>query len=189
MRAEWISLGAVFLSLTACGTLENMGQTLDIQVDGPVMRMDGIINSQSLGNFVDVLDDNPGVTTVELGRIEGSLDGEVVAEMGYIIRDAGLATRMRGSSQVFSGGVDLFLGGVDRRVAPGAIVGVHEWETGFGRARDFARDDPAHEPTRGYIEDMLGTDAFYWFTLEAAAFDEVHVMSRQEMLRYGVVTQ
>ncbi len=187
MRAELACVA--LLGLVGCGTLENMSQTLDLQVDGQVLRLDGIINSRSLGDFVDALDENPDVRIVELGQIEGSLDGEVVAEMGYTIRDAGLATRLESGAQVFSGGVDLFLGGVDRRVAPGAILGVHEWESGLGRARDYPRDDPEHEPTRGYIEDMLGTDAFYWFTINAASFEEVHVMTREEMLRYGVVTQ
>lgn len=177
------------VALSACGTLENMGQTLDMQTDGQVLRLDGVINSRSLGDFVDVLNDNPGLRAIELGQIDGSIDGEVVAEMGYIIRDEGLATRAGAGAEIYSGGVDLFLAGVDRRAAPGAVLGVHEWETGFGRARDYPRGHRAHEPTRGYIEDMLGTDAFYWFTLDAAAFDEVHVLSREDMLRFGVVTQ
>lgn len=124
-----------------------------------------------------------------LGKIDGSLDDEVVAEMGYTLRERGLATRMMANSEVFSGGVDLFLAGVDRVASPGAVVGVHEWQTGFGSARDYPRGAKQHEPTRGYIEDMLGTDAFYWFTVEAAAFDEVHVMTRREMIEYGVVTR
>ncbi|WP_107844462.1 alpha/beta hydrolase [Litoreibacter ponti] len=178
------------LALVAgCGTVENMSQTLDMRVDGEVLRLDGVINSRALRQFVSVLDENPGVAVVVLGRIDGSTDDEVVAEMGYTIRDIGLATRMDASSEVYSGGVDLFLAGVDRVVAPGAVVGVHEWQTGFGSARDYPRGARQHEPTRGYIEDMLGSDAFYWFTVEAAAFDEVHVMSRDELERYGVVTR
>ncbi|SFR51636.1 hypothetical protein [Litoreibacter janthinus] len=175
--------------LAGCGTVENMSQTLNLQVEGQVLRMDGIINTRALRQFVGVLDDNPTLREVVLGKVEGSLDDDVVAEMGYTLRDRGLATRMLPSSEVYSGGVDLFLAGVQRTVPAGAVVGVHEWETGFGTARDYPRGAKQHEPTRGYIEDMLGSDAFYWFTVEAAPFDSVHVMTRNELIKYGVVTR
>lgn len=176
--------------LAGCGTVENMSQTLHMQVEGEVLRLDGTINSRALRQFVQILDNSPAVNLVVLGEIDGSLDDEVVAEMGYTLRARGLSTQVTASSEVFSGGVDLFLAGVDRVAAPGAVLGVHEWQTGFGSsARDFPKGSRQHEPTRGYIEDMLGSDAFYWFTIEAAAFDEVHVMTRSEMIKYGVVTR
>lgn len=175
--------------LAGCGTVENMSQTLQLQVQGQALRLDGTINSRALRQFLVVLDDNPALIEVILGQIDGSLDDDVVAEMGYTLRERGLATRMLPSSEVFSGGVDLFLAGVQRTVPAGAVVGVHEWQSSFGSARDYARGSNQHEPTRGYIEDMLGSDAFYWFTIEAAPFDDVHVMTRSEMIKYGVVTR
>ncbi len=175
--------------MTGCGTVENMSQTLQLQVQGQSLRVDGIINTRALRQFVDVLDNNPALSEVVLGKVEGSIDDDVVAEMGYTLRDHGLDTRMESTSEVFSGGVDLFLAGVNRTVAAGAVMGVHEWQSGFGSGRDYARSSEQHEPTRGYIQDMLGSDAFYWFTLEAAPFDEVHVMTRNEMIKYGVVTR
>jgi len=185
LKARLLTLAVV----AGCGTVENMSQTLQLRVEGQTLRMDGIINTRALRQFVNVLDDNPALTEVVMGRVDGSLDDEVVAEMGYTLRERGLATRMEASSEVYSGGVDLFLAGVQRTVAAGAVVGVHEWETSFGSARDYPRGSKQHEPTRGYIEDMLGSDAFYWFTVEAAPFDEVHAMTRGEMIEYGVVTR
>ena len=185
LKARLLSLALV----AGCGTVENMSQTLNMQVEGQSLRMDGVINTRASRQFVDVLDSNPALREVVLGQIDGSLDDEVVAEMGYTLRERGLATRMLPSSEVFSGGVDLFLAGVQRTVPAGAVVGVHEWETGFGSARDYPRGSKQHEPTRGYIEDMLGSDAFYWFTVEAASFNEVHVMTRGELIKYGVVTR
>lgn len=175
--------------LAGCGTVENMSQTLQMRVEGQVLHMDGIINTRALRQFVQVLEDNPGLSVVAFGDIDGSLDDEVVAEMGYVLREQGLATRMGAGSEVFSGGVDLFLAGVERTVAAGGVVGVHEWQNSYGSARDYGHGSRQHEPTRGYIEDMLGTDAFYWFTIGAARFDEVHVMSRSELIKYGVVTR
>jgi hypothetical protein len=142
-----------------------------------------------LRQFTQTLDDNPALREVVLGDVEGSIDDEVVAEMGYALRERGLNTRMTADSEVFSGGVDLFLAGVERSVAAGAVMGVHEWKSGFGSARDYPRNSSEHDQTRDFTEDMLGSDAFYWFTIEAAPFDDVHVMTRNEMIKYGVVTR
>ncbi len=180
---------ATCLALSACDAGANFGSTIDLAVEGEVLVVNGTINSQSFREFSSVMAANPQIAVVELQDVQGSTDEMVVAEMGYDIRARGFATRVAPGGQVFSGGVDLFLAGVRRSVGAGAILGVHEWESGLGRARDYPRGDPWHEPTRTYIEDMLGSDAFYWFTLEAAAFDEVHIMSRAEMVAFGLVTQ
>ena len=39
------------------------------------------------------------------------------------------------------------------------------------------------------FEDMLGADDFYWFTIEAAPADGIHIMSNEEIARFGLVTQ
>lgn len=175
--------------LAGCGALDQYKTTLEIQVEGPVLRLDGVINTRSAEQFYDALDANPQLQVIELGVIDGAIDTEAATYMGYAIRDLGLATRLRSNSEVYSGGVDLFLAGSDRHVEPGGVLGVHEWHNGFGSGRDYNRGSRQHEPMRGYIEDMLGSDAFYWFTLQAAAYDQLHVMTRDEMIRYGVVTR
>ena len=179
----------LMLLLAGCGSVENSRQTLNMEVRGEVLALNGIINTRALGDFRELMAENPHIRMVQLEDLQGSLDDISVVDMGYEIRDRGLATRMISTSKVYSGGVDLFLAGVDRQITPGAEVGVHEWESNLGRARDYPRNHRQHEPTRSYIEDMLGSDAFYWFTLEAAPFDSVHLMSRAELLRYGVVTR
>jgi hypothetical protein len=174
--------------LGACGTADNYSDTLAFVVDGANLRLDGIVNSKSLRQFEEIMAENPQVRTIVFGNIEGSTDQEIVVEMGYRIRERGLSTVMLQNSVVSSGGVDLFLAGATRQIAPGAIVGVHDWENGQGRGRDFPADSPWHEPTRSYIANMLGSDAFYWFTLNAAPHNGVHDMSRAEMARYGLIT-
>jgi hypothetical protein len=171
------------------GLFDNLSSTLKMKVSGEIVRIDGLINSRAARQFRRMLDRNPQVVRVQFGEIEGSSDDETVVELGYFIRDRGLATFMGADAEVYSGGVDLFLAGVVRTVASGAVIGVHEWQTGFGQSgRDYPRGASQHEPTRGFIEDMLGSDAFYWFTLDAAAFDEVYVMNRGEMIRFGLIT-
>ena len=183
---------ALVAAVMVCGggVFENLSSTLRMQVEGQVVRLDGLINSRAYRQFRRLLDANPQVVRVQLGEIEGSSDDEKVVDMGYLIRDRGLATYLGADAEVYSGGVDLFLAGVARTIAKGAVIGVHEWQDGRGRSgRDFPRGSGQHEPTRTYIADMLGSDAFYWFTLQAAPFDEIYVMNRSEMIRFGLITQ
>ncbi len=184
---QFAMVGAVILC--GGGLFDNLSSTLNMQVEGEVVRIDGLINSRASRQFQRMLNRNPQIARVQFGVIEGSSDDETVADLGYFIRDRGLATFMGADAEVYSGGVDLFLAGVVRTVVPGAVIGVHEWQTGFGQSgRDYPRGSRQHEPTRGYIEDMLGSDAFYWFTLDAAPFDEIYVMNRGEMIRFGLIT-
>lgn len=180
---------AVIAGIAACGGPENYSDTLTIMAQGNQLRLDGVINARSPRDFTDALDANPNIAEVYLGQIKGSVDPVAVARMGRLIRGKGLITRMDTHSAVFSGGVDLHLGGIRRIVAPGASVGVHDWVNSYGeQGRDFRRDARAHEPTRGYTAEMLGTDAFYWFALNAAPHDQVHFMTRAELQRYGLIT-
>lgn len=42
---------------------------------------------------------------------------------------------------------------------------------------------------RSYIEDMLGNDAFYWYTVEAAPADGMHFMTHEEIEAYNMITE
>lgn len=182
--------GGIALSLLAgCLGPQNLSDTLTITPEAGRLRLDGIINARAPSEFSAALKANPDVTEIYLGQIKGSVAPVAVARMGRAIRARGLTTRMDARSAVFSGGVDLHLGGARRIVAPRATVGVHDWVNSYGeQGRDFRRDAQAHEPTRGYTAEMLGTDAFYWFALNAARHDQVHFMTRAEMQRYGLIT-
>jgi hypothetical protein len=187
MRRKLLALGCV--AALSGGFFENLKSTLDISLVGDAVRIEGLINSRAYGQFRRVVEDNPQVVRVIFGDIEGSTDADDVVDMGYLIRNLGMVTEILPNAEVYSGGVDLFLAGVQRRVGSGAYVGVHDWETGFGtRGSELSRSSRRHEPTRGYIEDMLGSDAFYWFTLQAAPFDGVYLMNRGDMIRFGLIT-
>lgn len=181
--------GGLLVLLSGCGVVENMSETLEISVAGSEIRLDGIINARAEGAFLQALRDNPQARVVVFGDVQGALDDLAVVDMGYALRKRGLATHMDAQSQVFSGGVDLFLAGVSRTVAPGAVVGVHEWEDAYGSAQQYPKGSREHEPMRSYIEDMLGSDAFYWFSIRAARHDQIHLMTRAELRRYSVVTR
>ena len=65
---------------------------------------------------------------------------------------------------------------------------MHSWSDGRRDAKDFPRDASEHEANRKYIADMLGDDAFYWFTIYAAPADDIYWMRPDEIVEYGLLT-
>lgn len=161
----------------------------EFTVQGDVVILNGEITSDTLDQFEDVMDDNPQITTLREGVVSGSCDDETMIALSYLVRDMGLDTELLSDSEVYSGGTDLFLAGVNRRMEQGAIIGVHSWSDGTNDAIDFPRASPEHEMNRRYIEDMLGDDAFYWFTIEAAPAAGMHNMTAAEIEKYGLLTE
>ena len=167
----------------------NLVTTTEFTVDGSDLIMNGEINSKTLDQFNEVMADNPSITTLIEVDVPGSLDDETMYQLVYRVRELGLNTHLRSDSRIYSGGVDLFLGGVERSIETGAELGVHSWSDGTNEALDFPRGSPEHEANRKLIEDMLGADDFYWFTIEAAPAAGIHIMTADEIETYGLITR
>ncbi len=168
-------------------------ETTTFKVEGTVVRMNGEINNKTYDQFVELHKANPQITILYEEVVPGSIDDETMIRLSYYVRQQGLQTMVGCDSQIDSGGVDLFLAGVERivdcadeNVTP--HMGVHSWSDGLKDAAEYPRDAPEHENNRKYIEDMLGRDDFYWFTIYAAGGDEMHVMTRAEIDKYDLVT-
>lgn len=167
----------------------NQIETTRFTVEGNTLHMSGEINSKTLNQFEAIIANNPSIDTLLEGVVEGSLDDDTMIALAYRVRELGMATHLNADSEIYSGGVDLFLAGVERTMERGAKIGVHSWADFFKEAKDYPRDSPEHEQNRKYIEDMLGADDFYWFTIYAAPADSIMLMSESEILEYGLLTQ
>jgi len=175
--------------LGGCHVLGNMQETTRFEVQGERLLMNGDINSRTYDQFMTVMADNPQITVIVEQDMPGSMDDDTMIKLAYKVRALGLNTYLEADSEIYSGAVDLFLAGVQREAEPGAVIGVHSWSGPFGvEAMDFPRGAAAHEQNRKYIEDMLGQDDFYWFTIEAAPADGLHIMTRAEVARFGLLT-
>ena len=175
-------------------TYLNLIETTRFSVEGDLVRMNGEINTKTYDQFVELHKANPQITAVYEEIVPGSIDDETMIKLSYYIRAQGLNTLIGCRSEIDSGGVDLFLAGVERIVdcADKDIVpwiGVHAWSDGLKEAGDYPRGAPEHESNRKYIEDMLGKDDFYWFTIYAAPAGDIHPMTRAEIDKYGLVTK
>ena len=188
-------LAVLVLCVLALFTVPQLGilflnqiETTQFNVEGDTLYMSGEINSKTLNQFETLMDQHPNVTRLVVLDVPGSIDDNSMIQLGYRVRELGLNTHLDADSQIYSGGVDLFLAGVQRTMETGAIWGVHSWSDGTNQATDYPRGAPEHEQNRLYIQRMLGDDAFYWFTIEAAPAEEIHVMSDAEISRYGLLT-
>jgi hypothetical protein len=199
LRFRWITgafaalaLPTLALGLAGCQQIAviamNQITTTHFEVRGELLLMSGEINSKTLDQFEAVIAQNPNITTLVELDVPGSLDDDTMIALAYRVRKLGLNTRLTATSKIYSGGVDLFLAGVQRTMEPGAEIGVHSWSDGTREAKGYPRDAPEHEQNRRYIEQMLGSDAFYWFTIYAAPADDIHIMSELEIAEYGLLT-
>jgi len=186
-----VALGAAVLA--GCVQMEvaylNATDTIAFEADGRDLLVNGTLNSRSLAAFEQAMIDNPDVTRLVLLEVPGSVDDEVNLQLGHRVRDLGLDTHVTADSEIHSGGTDLFLAGVERSMEEGAVLGVLSWAVGNLQGRDLPKSDPEHAAYVSYTKRMLGSDAFYWFTLEAAPVQESHVMSAEEIAKYGLLTK
>ena len=167
----------------------NTIETTTFTVEGNQLFMNGEINSKTPQQLKEVVEANPNITTIVMLDVPGSCDDEANLPMATWVRNQGLNTYLTKTSHVASGGTDFFLAGVNRTMEEGAQIGVHSWSDGMKEAKDVPKNDPAHEMNRKYIEDMLGKDDFYWYTIYAAPASDIHYMTAEEIHTFQLVTQ
>lgn len=169
----------------------NIKSSTQFTVDEDKLYMDGYICSKTPDHLKKIIAENPQIKTIVMKEVTGSLDDEANLPMAKWVREQGLDTYLTKESDVESGGTDFFLAGNKRTMERGAKIGVHSWaEVGSGiEAKDLPKDHPDHEMNRKYIEDMLGKDDFYWYTIYAAPAEGMYFMNEDEILKYNMVTE
>lgn len=176
--------------MTAEIIILNSINTSRFEVEGDKLYMSGEINSKTPKVLKKVISENPQVKTIVMLEVPGSLNDEANIPMAKWVREKGLNTHLTKNSDIASGGTDFFLAGNKRTMEDGAKIGVHSWSDSFGKeAKDIPKKHPDHEMNREYIEDMLGKDDFYWYTIYAAPADDIHYMTNEEILKYNMLTE
>jgi len=170
------------------GTLNQIEMTR-ISIQNDKMYLMGDFNSKSYKQVTRALNTHPKVKTIVLTASSGSLDDDTTFKLARYIRSKGLNTHLLSNSVIASGAVDLFLSGNQRTIEKGAKIGVHSWSDGSKQAKDFPRDHEDHQLNANYIRDMMGTDAFYWFTIYSAPADSIYWMKADEAKTYGMIDE
>lgn len=163
--------------------------TLEVRDDQAFLS--GTLGTVTYPQVTDLIRQHPEIRTITLTNVDGSVNDAVNMHTGRLIREAGLNTQILRDSEIASGGVDLFCAGVKRFAARGAKIGVHSWGGDGHTAADIPVDHPDHRFQVAYFKQVLGQThgpKFYFYTLTAAPFDDIHWMSVREINHWKIVT-
>ncbi len=167
-------------------------RSIQFKLAGSTAYVNGVTGPLSYGKVKKFLKNNPQVDIFVLEHMPGTRDSFTNLKIARYIRKKGIKTQLGQISFIASGGVDLFIAGAERTMECGARIAVHSWSVGGNKFRfspnDLRRDEhrPRHEK---FLSDMGVDPAFYVFTREASEPESVHIMTNEEIARYGLLTK
>lgn len=164
----------------------------ELQVSEDTLYMNGTVTSKTPQQLIDVFEQHPGISTVVMQNVPGSIDDDANLKASRWLAAKGLTFRLEPTSEISSGGTDMFLAGKIRIVSPGAKIGVHAWR-GVKPATAYPDDSPEHLPYINYYKSLGWTEQeakdFYFFTIRSAPDTDIHWMTPAEITKYRVATQ
>jgi len=182
----------VILGFGIAGNLKNPRSTaglLSLSVEGERAYGNGYTDERSVGYVRRVLKDNPQIDTLVLQSMPGTQNANQNLRIARNIRKKGIKTHLEANSFIASGAVDLFIAGEKRTIECGAKIGVHSWSAGdLYDAQDSYFDDRRATHER-FLRQMGIDESFYVFTREAAAADSLHILTDEEIRRFGLSTE
>ncbi|NRA60654.1 MAG: hypothetical protein HRU25_07020 [Psychrobium sp.] len=172
-------------------SLINAGDST-VVINGTKATISGTLGTSTYIQIQDMLK-TKSVDTLILSNVEGSVNDDINMHTGRLIRAAQLTTLMPKDGEAYSGGVDLFAAGSQRIFQDGGKLGVHSWCCEKGKdAGQLSKNNPAHDAQLTYFREMLGTEKgpeFYFFTINSAPADGIHLMTKDEMIKYSLVSK
>lgn len=164
-----------------------------LEIKGNEAFLSGTLGTITYNQVKEMIDNYPEVKTIVLTHISGSVNDAVNLHTAMLLHNNNFTTKVLSDSDIASGGVDLFCSGIERIVEKGAKIGVHSWCcVNDLTARKISKEHPAHKYQLEYFTKVLGVNkgpSFYYYTLEAAAFDDIHYMSDEEIKSWTVATK
>ena len=167
----------------------NKDGLLQFRVDGSRAYANGFTDGRSVGYAKAFFKDNPQVETIVLQNMSGTQNADQNLRIAREIRRLGLNTHLQKRSRIASGAVDLFIAGRQRTIDCGAKIGVHSWSGGGIEDAQKTLYDNRQKIQERYLSDMGIDPSFYVFTRNAAPAKSLHIMSNDEVRRYGLTTQ
>ena len=152
----------------------------------------GYINTNTPNVVQNLINNHPNVTTIVLLNSGGSDDDTANLQASQMLRNAGYKMYLPSNGEIASGAVDMFFAGTTRVIDAGAMVGVHSWGNGTVQATDFPVGHAYHLPYINYYVNMGLTqqesEAFYYFTINAAPAASIYWMLDAEIDQYKLRT-
>ncbi len=180
----WMAASVVVVAATAGLLWFSTASSAQFQVEGDRLSVSGQLTLASTERLDRLLEEHEGLTTFVVGDVSPESDATSLMQKGLLLRGAGLETEVAADITLVGDAIYLFLAGVERRLATGAALVATDWQTRVGPASLLPPEHPAHQERLDYVQRMLGSDAFYWYTLEAG---EGAIMSDADMMTLGVL--
>lgn len=164
-----------------------------IEIKGNEAYLSGDLGTVTYSQIKNLISNHPNVKTIVLTNVSGSVNDAVNMHTGRLLHENGFTTKVLSNSDIASGGVDLFCAGKIRIVEKGAKIGVHSWCCVDDlTAIEIPKEHPAHKYQLEYFTMVLGPENgpdFYFYTLEAAPFDDIHYMTDEEIEKWNIATE
>lgn len=194
---------AVIFLFAACSRNKSVDQTsqfgiFKVKDDGLCIVMNGEIGRRSLKNFDRLNKAFPEVKQINIMECGGSMDDETNLKLSQKVYENKMAIHLLDNGMIASGGVDFFLSGRKRTKGKNTKIGVHSWagEDDKGKtisAIDFPEGHEFHQPYIQYYQSVgfnsEEAKAFYFFTINAAAANNIHWMTDAEILKYKMLKE
>ncbi len=193
----------IFIAVVMTGCLSDLQYELEqlnseeltiFSIDDNTLIMNEDINSKTPQQLREIFAKHPNIDTIFMGVVLGSVDDEANLEAAIMVAEKGLTTVLGRYSFIASGGTDFFLAGQERIIEKGAQVGVHSWsDSDDATAADFPRGHKYHQTYIDYYQQIgwskQQAEAFYYYTIESAPADNLHIMKEHELRRYNIATE
>ena len=158
----------------------------------------GVIDSTTPAVTQTFIDNYPNVTTLVFMQMPGSEDDTANLVAAQKLKTRRYVTYLpavnaySNDAFVASGATDMFFAGNKRIIDVGAEVGVHSWSDGTNSATAFPVGHANHLPYINYYVAMglsqSDSEAFYYYTINAAPANSIHNMTEAEIEQYKLRT-
>jgi hypothetical protein len=154
--------------------------------------MNGVIGSNTPQHWDNFIAAFPSTDKIIMKDCPGSEDDIANLEAARKVRAKNLTIHLPSDAEIASGAVDFYLAGTTRTRETGSKIGVHSWASLFKSATDYPVGHENHQPYIDYYVEMgfsqADSEAFYYFTINAAGANDIYWMTEAEIVEYKLVT-
>ena len=154
--------------------------------------MDGDMGTKIDDHFENLISSYPNIRLIIMEDCPGSRDDEEMFKAALSMRSYNINTHLPQSGRIQSGAVDFYLSGIKRTREQDSKIGVHAWSDGSSSATDYPNNHQEHQLYINFYKDIgysqQDAEDLYFFIINAAAPEDIHWMSNQEIDQYNITT-
>ncbi|UZP66139.1 hypothetical protein N1030_10940 [Desulfovibrio mangrovi] len=189
-----LTLLAALLTLGGCMGGNSNGVVADddsatFTVQGTTAVMRGMIDRSTASAIIELMTENDQVRTISMQRVTSSAGYRELRDAARLLRDYRLTTHVPADGYISQDALDFYIGGWKRTAAQGATIAVGSWFDGDNYGVDLPRHNSLHYGYLTWFRENGLPEDFYWFSLNAAPKGNERPLTREEMVRYRVVTE